>query len=436
MASIDSPQANAAEATAIGIVGGGQLALMLAAAAQEMGTPLHVQTPLESDPATRLAARVVLAPLDDAEATRELARGCRAISFENEWLDLEALAPLAAEGVCFLPSLEALAPLINKRQQRQLLDQLALRSPRWCFLEDVYPKLSTEAAAASEAEPWRASWNPPAPVLLAEPPLSSGVAPRLPQGFSFPMMAKAASGGYDGKGTRLLRDQEALEALLDQVDPGNWILEELVNFEQELSLVACRDQSGAVAVYPLVQTHQHQHVCDWVLAPAAVGHAVEAFARNVAASLLTELNYVGVLSIEFFYGPAGLQINELAPRTHNSGHYTIEAAATSQFSQQLRLVGGLPLGSTELVVPGALMVNLLGFEQSDRDYADERAALAALPGAHLHWYGKQGASPGRKLGHLTVLLASAESQQRQLEAEAALASIRAIWPLPQAALPT
>ncbi|MFO7629743.1 MAG: 5-(carboxyamino)imidazole ribonucleotide synthase [Prochlorococcaceae cyanobacterium] len=408
---------------------------MLAAAAQEMGVPLHVQTPLQSDPATRLAARVVLAPLDDADATRELARGCRAISFENEWLDLEALAPLAAEGVCFLPSLEALAPLINKRHQRELLDQLALRSPRWCFLEDVYPKQSNEAAAAAEAELWSASWNPPIPVLLAEPPLSSGNKPRLPERFSFPMMAKAARGGYDGKGTLLLEDQQALEELLDQVDPGNWILEELVNFEQELSLVACRDQSGAVAMYPLVQTHQHQHICDWVLAPAAVDHAVEAFARNVAASLLTELNYVGVLSIEFFYGPAGLQINELAPRTHNSGHYTIEAAATSQFSQQLRLVGGLPLGSTDLVVPGALMVNLLGFEQSDRDYADERAALAALPSAHLHWYGKQGASPGRKLGHLTVLLDSANPQQRQLEAEATLAGIRAIWPLPQAPHP-
>ena len=138
-------------------------------------------------------------------------------------------------------------------------------------------------------------------------------------------MAKAASGGYDGRGTRLLRGQADLEALLAEVEPSCWILEELVRFEQELALVACRDRQGRLELFPLVQTHQHRHVCDWVLFPAEVDHAVEAFARNVAASLVTALDYVGVLSIEFFYGPAGLQINELAPRTHNSGHYTIEA---------------------------------------------------------------------------------------------------------------
>ena len=124
-------------------------------------------------------------------------------------------------------------------------------------------------------------------------------------------MAKAVRGGYDGKGTRPLADQAALEELLAQVDPAHWILEERVAFQCELALTACRDREGSVACFPLVQTHQHRQVCDWVLFPAPVNHAVDAFARNVAASLLTALDYVGVLSIEFFYGPSGLQVLSL-----------------------------------------------------------------------------------------------------------------------------
>jgi 5-(carboxyamino)imidazole ribonucleotide synthase len=161
-----------------------------------------------------------------------------------------------------------------------------------------------------------------------------------------------------------------------------------------------------------------------------VDHRVEVFARNVAASLLTALNYVGVLSIEFFYGPAGLQVNELAPRTHNSGHLTIEACRTSQFAQQVRIVAGLPMGSTEAVIPGALMVNLLGPDDDDAEQLERRRALEALPGAHLHWYGKKGGGVGRKLGHLTLLLQATSPHGRDAEFRRRLEEVRAIWPLP------
>jgi 5-(carboxyamino)imidazole ribonucleotide synthase len=139
---------------------------------------------------------------------------------------------------------------------------------------------------------------------------------------------------------------------------------------------------------------------------------------------------VGVMGIEFFYGRSGLQVNELAPRTHNSGHLTIEACRCSQFAQQLRIVCGMPMGLTDPVVPGAMMVNLLGYETSSSQYLEQRQALAALPSARLHWYGKQGASPGRKLGHLTLVLEASDAEQRSAEAEKRLAEIRAIWPLP------
>lgn len=377
----------------IGVVGGGQLAWMLAAAARDLDVAVHVQTPSADDPAVALAASTVLAPLNDVAATRELASRCDAISFENEWLDLQALAPLAAEGITFLPRLEALEHLVCKKAQRLLLHQLQLPAPRWCELP---------AAGA------------------------------LPAGFALPMVGKASRGGYDGKGTVLLHTPADLAALAHRVEARDWILEEFVNFELELAQLVCRDRSGAVLCYPLVQTHQHQQVCDWVLAPAAVPHAVQAFARNIACSLVTALDYVGVLSIEFFYGPAGLQINEIAPRTHNSGHVTIEACATSQFSQQVRIVAGLPLGPVDLQVGAALMVNLLGFETSDADYSAQRLALAALPGATVHWYGKRGSRPGRKLGHITLVLDSGDAAARQQQADQRLAEVRAIWPLPGA----
>lgn len=409
-------------ADAIGIVGGGQLALMLAQAAQELGLDLHVQTPSASDPAAAAASSVVLAPLDDLQGTRQLARRCAAISFENEWLDLQALAALEAEGVRFVPALAALEQLVSKRHQRQLLNRLNLPAPRWCGLEMVL----VDRLDADQLP--RQDQDVDDPVEQAPRQLG----PALPAGFDFPVMAKAALGGYDGKGTRVLREQADLDALLAEVDPHDWILEELVPFEMELAQLACRDRAGRVQCYPLVQTHQHQQVCDWVLAPAPVPHAVQAHARNLAASLLTAIGYEGMVSLELFYGPTGLQVNEIAPRTHNAGHLTIEACQTSQFAQQLRIVAGLPMGPAELRLPGAFMVNLLGFRAEETDYSDERQALAGLAGAALHWYGKQGSGLGRKLGHLTLNLDAAEPGERLAEAMAKLDLVRRIWPLPHA----
>jgi 5-(carboxyamino)imidazole ribonucleotide synthase len=414
--------------TAIGIVGGGQLAWMLADAASRLGVALHVQAPDADDPAVERAASLVLAPVDDVAATRVLAERCDAISFENEWIPIDALEVLAEEGVQFIPGLHSLHPLVSKRSQRELLNQLFLPAPRWCPLEAVLPPLMPEPSTTQGlSSPDSASLS----AALPDPnqPASSG--PRLPEGFQFPLMAKACTGGYDGKGTRPLRNQEELEALLAEVEIGSWILEDMVAFQQELALVACRDRAGNVACFPLVQTHQHHQVCDWVLFPAPVDHGVEALARNVAASVLTALDYVGVLSIEFFYGPCGLQVNELAPRTHNSGHFTIEACYSSQFEQQVRIVSGLPLASVEPRIAGAVMVNLLGFEDSGCDYQALRQRLEALPSATLHWYGKRQVHPGRKLGHLTLVLESSTLEERAVELERRLAEVRAIWPLQQ-----
>ena len=286
----------------IGVVGGGQLARMLVQAAASRQIPVAVQTGSDDDPAVEGASRLVTADPRDVAGTRQLVEGCSGITFENEWVNIDALIPLEQQGVRFRPSLAALSPLVDKLSQRQLLADLLIPSPPWCPLSLVSP-----------------------------------AQPALPQGWSFPVMAKAARGGYDGKGTLILKDIDALAQLIRSVTAEEWMLEAWVDYERELALVVSRDTSGCVRAFPLVETHQSQQVCDWVLAPAAVPQAVEALAFNAASSLLTKLNYVGVLALEFFFGPDGLQVNEIAPRTHNSGHFSIEACTSSQFDQQLFL---------------------------------------------------------------------------------------------------
>ena len=378
----------------IGVVGGGQLARMLVQAAAQRQVPIAVQTSSEADPAAGLATRLVAADPRDVAGTRELVVGCDGVTFENEWVNIDALLPLEQQGVRFRPSLAALSPLVDKLSQRQLLDDLAIPSPPWCPLSLISP-----------------------------------AQPALPQGWTFPVMAKASRGGYDGKGTLVLRDIDALAQLLRAVPADDWLLESWVDYELELALVVSRDQRGRIRHLPLVQTHQHHQVCDWVLAPAPVDPSVSALAYNVAASLMTKLSYVGVLALEFFYGPAGLQVNEIAPRTHNSGHYSIEACTSSQFDQQLCISAGLPVPEPELKSRGALMVNLLGLDPDRHAPLDQRLeALEAMPGVHLHWYGKSPETPGRKLGHVTLLLEAETVAKRRDEAESALAAIRRIWP--------
>ena len=379
----------------IGVVGGGQLARMLVQAAAQRDVPIAVQTSDAADPAAGLASRLVAADPRDVAGTRELVVGCDGITFENEWVNIDALLPLEQQGVRFQPSLAELSPLVDKLSQRQLLDDLAIPSPPWCPLSLISP-----------------------------------AQPALPQGWTFPVMAKASRGGYDGKGTVVLRDIDGLAQLLRAVPADDWLLESWVDYELELALVVSRDQRGRIRHFPLVQTHQHQQVCDWVLAPAPVDPSVAALAYNVAASLMTKLGYVGVLALEFFYGPAGLQVNEIAPRTHNSGHFSIEACTSSQFDQQLCIAAGLPVPDPELKSRGALMVNLLGLDPERHPPLDQRLeALEALPGLHLHWYGKSPETPGRKLGHVTLLLEGDTLLKRRDEAESALAAIRRIWPL-------
>jgi 5-(carboxyamino)imidazole ribonucleotide synthase len=376
----------------IGVIGGGQLAWMMASAATELGIELVIQTPHATDVAVGLATATVLAEVDNVAATAMLAAKCDVITFENEFVNLAELGKLAADGVCFRPSLSALAPLLDKYTQRCYLRNLGLPVPQFDALETV----------------------------------------QLPRGFSFPIVVKARRNGYDGQGTFIIKDKSALESLYHRYPDTPFLIEEFIKFDRELAVIAARGVTGEIVVYPILETQQEEQVCrrvfTWGDLPASITETCDSIARQLLASL----DVIGLLAIELFTTPDGkVLVNEIAPRTHNSGHLTIEACATSQFSQILRAVAGLPLGSTELTCGSAVMVNLLGYEDIESDYLAQRQQIAAIPNTHIHWYGKTQSRIGRKLGHVTILLDSPaatrhERNDRQ-QAEALAKQVESIW---------
>lgn len=383
----------------VGVIGGGQLAWMMAGAAESLGIQLVVQTPHSTDPAVAIASDTVLAAIDDASATAELASRCDVITFENEFINLEALMPLSQQGVCFRPRLEALAPLLDKYNQRCYLEDIGIPQPRFMTLE---------GEIGSEAFNHAASFGQPLNLNDLE----------------FPLVLKARRHGYDGQGTFIIRDCDRLQEVWKKLDYSPVLLEEFIPFERELAVIVARSLTGEVVVYPVVETQQEEQVCRRVLVPAEIHPDIVAEVEAIAQTLLNSLQAVGVFGIELFLTPDGkVLVNEVSPRTHNSGHFTLDACKISQFEQQLRAVTGLALGSPALNCAGAVMVNLLGYEYSQQDYLEKRQKLASVPGAFVHWYGKTESRPGRKLGHVTVLL----DEQRATEGEAIAKQIESLW---------
>ncbi|WP_016950417.1 5-(carboxyamino)imidazole ribonucleotide synthase [Anabaena sp. PCC 7108] len=371
----------------LGIIGGGQLAWMMGDAAKKLGVELIVQTPNQDDPAVSIAQKTVFAAVDDAAATEILASKCNIITFENEFVNLDALYLLEKQGVCFRPRLAALSPLLDKYHQRCYLQDLGLPVPQFFALEnpeDIQTKIE--------------NWD-------------------------FPIVLKARRHGYDGQGTFVVHDVANLLTVVNQ-NSTQLLVEEFVPFAKELAIIAARSVNGEIITYPVVETQQEQQVCRRVIAPADITPQQAAEIQAIAHTLLNSLQAVGVFGIELFITANGkILVNEIAPRTHNSGHFSLDACETSQFEQHLRAVCGLPLEDTQLNCSSAVMVNLLGYENSHSSYQNQRQHLAKIPHSHLHWYGKTESRPGRKLGHITVLL----QQQNQHTALDIIDKIESIW---------
>ena len=378
----------------IGVVGGGQLAMLLVEAGKKRDIDVVVQTAAKTDPAAKKTKQVVLQNPTSAEGTKLLAEKSRLITFENEWVDIPSLLSLQNNGVSFVPRLQSIRPLINKITQRELLNSLDIPCPDWL------------------------------PIPLKK---SSDI--DIPADWGFPLMAKAAKGGYDGKGTKVIKNLKQLQEFFRVKTEEQWMLEKWISFDKELSIVSSRDSKGIVRSLPIVETYQSKQVCDWVLAPADINHDVDLMVKNIASSLLAELDYVGVLAIEFFYGSEGLLVNEIAPRTHNSGHFSIDACTSSQFDQQICITSGLDVPMPEMLVNGALMANLLGLQSNFPISLNQRLEdLRSIPGVNVHWYEKEQEKKGRKLGHVTYILKNKDALSRKKEALDILKIIRSIWP--------
>ncbi|MBU2668848.1 5-(carboxyamino)imidazole ribonucleotide synthase [Actinoplanes bogorensis] len=349
----------------VGMVGGGQLARMTHQAAIALGQSLRVLSVSPDDSAALVAADVRLGSHTDLAALREFAKGCEAVTFDHEHVPTAHIAALEAEGVKIFPGSAALLYAQDKGSMRSRLAELGAPVPRWAHV-----------STASDISDF--------------------------SGGEWPVVAKATRGGYDGRGVWMLSSPAAAE---DLVATGtSLIVEEKVPLRRELAALVARSPFGQVAAYPVVETVQKDGICVEVLAPApGLSESLALEAQQLAIDLANSLGVVGLLAVELFETDDGIVVNELAMRPHNSGHWTIEGARTSQFEQHLRAVLDYPMGETSLTAPAVVMANVLGGEPGGMSI-DERLhhLFAQDPGARVHLYGKL-VRPGRKIGHVTVL---------------------------------
>jgi len=350
----------------VGMVGGGQLARMTHQAAIALGQSLKVLATAADDGAAMVAADVELGEHTDLAALRRFAQGCDVVTFDHEHVPGEHIRALAADGVKIFPPADALLYAQDKQAMRERLTALGAPAPRW------RPVASATDIAEFAAE------------------------------VGWPVIAKATRGGYDGKGVWVLRDATAAA---DLVATGTaLIVEERVNLVREVAVQVARSPFGQVAVYPVVETVQADGICVEVIAPAQDLPAERALAaQKLAIDIAHDLGVVGLVAVELFDTGTELLVNELAMRPHNSGHWTIEGARTSQFEQHLRAVLDYPMGDTSLAAPYVVMANVLGGADGGLSI-DERLhhLFATDPAVKVHLYGKQ-VRPGRKIGHVTAL---------------------------------
>jgi 5-(carboxyamino)imidazole ribonucleotide synthase len=354
----------------IGILGGGQLGYMLALAGYPLGLHFRFLDPSPEAPVGRIANRVT-ADFNDEQALEKFSHGLEVVTYEIENMPVAA-AKFLAERVPVYPPTVALEEAQERLREKRLFRRLEIPTTEFA---EVAKRSDLEAAVKQ---------------------------------VGLPEMLKTCRMGYDGKGQWLLRTAEEVEKARPELPDVPLILEKFVPFARELSILGVRGRNGEIAFYPLIENHHRGGILRLSLAPAPnLTASLQQEAEHAARKVLEELRYVGVLCIEFFEIAGRLMANEMAPRVHNSGHWTIEGAVTSQFENHLRAILGMPLGSTAAVGVSA-MINLIG-------EIPNNAEVLNVSNAHLHLYGKEPRA-GRKLGHVTVRADQAEKLQQRLSA--------------------
>ncbi len=356
----------------LGCLGGGQLGRMFVHAAQAMGYHVLVLDPDGSGPAAQAADDVIVATYDDMDAVAAFGRRVAAVTTEFENVPAATLEALAAL-VPTRPSAPAVRIAQDRRQEKRFFSEHGLPVGRYAVIERAEDLRDASATL-------------------------------------FPGILKTATLGYDGKGQqRVTSTTQALLAWMS-MKQAPCVLEALVPFECEISVLVARSATGEVRVWPVQENQHGGGILDLTLVPARIDAARMEQAQSLARQLVAALDYVGVLCVEMFVTRDGLLLNEIAPRPHNSGHYTIEACQTSQFEQQVRALAGAPLGDPS-PVQAAVMVNVLGDVWFDALTPMQPAwsEVLALPGAHVHLYGKAEARKARKMGHVTCVAATLDA---------------------------
>lgn len=355
----------------VGIIGGGQLARMLALAAAPLGCRIAIHEASQEAPAAGLAHKFIPASADAEAGLRLLGSVADVVTLENEFVDSKLLSGLEQAGHQVYPPSKTVGVVQDKLLQKERLKEAGLPVP-----------------------PFRAVTSP---AEIRE-------AGRL---FGWPLVLKQRRNGYDGKGNYTIRSSRFVQAAWDRMGAGKTPLfvEGFCEFTSELATIITRGLNGQAVQYPLVETVQKNHICHEVIAPAPVDSALAERALSIASRAVEAVQGVGSFGVEMFLTESGVLVNELAPRVHNSGHYTIEACVCSQFENHIRAVLGWPLGPATLVAPAAAMVNLLGHSEGPGAPRGLEKALA-IPGAYIHLYGKTRSAPSRKMGHVTALGAS------------------------------
>lgn len=346
----------------LGIIGGGQLGKIMSQKAKKMGFHVTILDPTFNCPAAQVSDKHIVGGFHDQAKLEQLVQETHVTTFETEHVDTSILKELFDHGHTIHPSPYVMELIQNKYEQKKLLDEKGIPVPK-------YKNVKSEEDLAS---------------------------------FGFPVIQKAKKEGYDGKGVLMLKSLKAVENCIKSES----FIEELVDIDKELAIIVGRNIEGETKCYPVVEMlfDDRTNICDIVMGPAKISKEIEKRVIEISTKAVQVLDGVGIFAVELFLTPGGkLLVNEIAPRPHNSGHYTVEACATSQFEQIIRAVTNLPLGSTKLISP-AVMVNLLGEEGYEGEPVIEGIHDALeIPELSFHFYAKSFTKPYRKMGHITVL---------------------------------
>lgn len=367
----------------IGIIGGGQLGKMMAQKAKKMGFHISVLDPSPRCPASALADELIVGSFYDKEKITQLVSLSDVTTFDIEHIDTETLKTLSDAGHKIFPSPYLLEIIQDKLLQKKVLSENGIPIPKFQNVES--------------------------PDTLLK--------------MKFPFVQKARKGGYDGRGVVVMKNKSDLQNAIQTES----MIEELINFDKELAVMVARSTSGEIKTYPVVEMvfDNRANICDLVIAPARIEKHLAEKATQLAIKSVEALDGVGIFGVEMFLASENIYVNEIAPRPHNSGHYTIEACTTCQFEQHIRAITDLPLGSTNLLSP-AVMLNLLG----DEDYKGKPVIeglneALSIPGLSFHLYGKEITSPFRKMGHVTILNNNLEVAIQQAEKIKSILKIKA-----------